>query len=608
MSFDAASFLENLTQRTGVYQMFDEKGELIYVGKAKNLKQRVSSYFRARGLNNKTLALVARIARIEVIITQSETEALILEQTLIKKHRPQYNILLKDDKSYPYIYISKHKYPLIAYRRGQKVKSGQYFGPYPNAYAVKESLSYLQRIFKLRNCEDSYFSNRSRPCLQYQIKRCSAPCVKLISAENYQHDINNAILFLQGKSSVLIKELELQMEEAAELLLFERAGEIRDQLLHLRTLQEKQYVSTEKGSVDCWASYNSKGSICIQRLSFREGTLINSKSYFPDNKLDEEEGAVLKEMLAQYYLSGNPGNGFPDQVLVELDQDSGEILLSAINEVSLKPCYWLQQPRADKRKWLSMTHENAMNAATSKSLEKSAYLERFQAVQTLLGLNEPPNRIECFDISHSKGEATVASCVVADQKGARKDLYRRFNIKDVTPGDDYAAIRQAVFRHFSRLKEQQNYPDVLLIDGAQGQVNQAHSALMELAIPDVMIVGISKGETRKAGWEFLWPQGETTPILPSQHDRGFLQLQEVRDEAHRFAITGHRKQRAKARTASGLEAIPGIGAKRRRELLRHFGSMSTLKGASIDEISKVAGISTGLATNIHAALNNELKD
>ena len=381
MSFDAASFLENLTQRTGVYQMFDEKGELIYVGKAKNLKQRVSSYFRARGLNNKTLALVARIFRIEVIITQSETEALILEQTLIKKHRPQYNILLKDDKSYPYIYISKHKYPLIAYRRGQKVKSGQYFGPYPNAYAVKESLSYLQRIFKLRNCEDSYFSNRSRPCLQYQIKRCSAPCVKHIGAEDYQHDIDNAILFLQGKSSVLIKELEQQMEEAAKQLLFERAGEIRDQLLHLRTLQEKQYVSTEKGSVDCWASHNSKGSICIQRLSFREGTLINSKSYFPDNKLDEEEDAVLKEMLAQYYLSGNPGNGFPDQVLVELDQESGEILLAAINEVSLKPCYWLQQPRADKRKWLKMTQENAINAATSKSLEKNAYFERFQAVQ-----------------------------------------------------------------------------------------------------------------------------------------------------------------------------------------------------------------------------------
>ncbi len=608
MPFDASSFLTNLTHRAGVYQMFDEAGELIYVGKAKNLKQRVSSYFRARGLNDKTLALVARISKIEIIVTQSETEALILEQTLIKKHRPQYNILLKDDKSYPYIYISKHKFPLLAYKRGQKVKSGQYFGPFPNAYAVKESLSYLQRIFKLRNCEDSYFSNRSRPCLQYQIKRCSAPCVDHISASDYQRDIDSAILFLNGKSTDLITELEQQMSDSAGQLLFERAGEFRDQLLHLRTLQEKQYVSTEKGSVDCWGSHNSKGSICIQRLSFREGILINSKSYFPDNKLDQSEATVLKDMLAQYYLSSEPANGFPDQILAGLEQEEGEIILAAINEVSKKACYWLKNPKTDKRKWLAMAQDNAMNAATSKALEKNAYLERFQAVQALFDLKSPPNRIECFDISHSKGEATVASCVVADQKGIRKDLYRRFNIKDITPGDDYAAIHQSVFRHFSRLKEQQNYPDVLLIDGAQGQVNQAHKALIELTISDVFIVGISKGETRKAGWEFLWPQGESTPILPSQHDRGFLQLQEVRDEAHRFAITGHRKQRAKARTTSGLESIPGIGAKRRRELLRYFGSMSTLKGASVDEIGKVAGISLALASNIHAAMNNELKE
>jgi excinuclease ABC subunit C len=608
MQFDAPSFLTNLTHRAGVYQMYDEVGELIYVGKAKNLKQRVSSYFRARGLNDKTLALVARIFKIEIIVTQSETEALILEQTLIKKHRPQYNILLKDDKSYPYIYISKHKFPLLAYKRGQKVKSGQYFGPFPNAHAVKESLSYLQRIFKLRNCEDSYFSNRSRPCLQYQIKRCSAPCVDYISASDYQSDIDSAILFLNGKSTDLITELEQQMTESAEQLLFERAGEIRDQLLHLRTLQERQYVSTEKGSVDCWASYNSKGSICIQRLSFREGVLINSKSYFPDNKLDHPEDVVLKDMLAQYYLSSDPANGFPDQVLAGLEQDEGEIVLAAINEVSKKACYWLRNPKTDKRKWLAMAHDNAMNAATSKALEKNAYLERFQAVQALFSLKTLPNRIECFDISHSKGEATVASCVVADQKGIRKDLYRRFNIKDITPGDDYAAIHQSVFRHFSRLKEQQDYPDVLLIDGAQGQVNQAHRALIELAISDVFIVGISKGETRKAGWEFLWPQGESVPILPGQHDRGFLQLQEVRDEAHRFAITGHRKQRAKARTTSVLESIPGVGAKRRRELLRYFGSMSTLKGASVDEITKVAGISMGLASNIYAAMNNELKE
>ncbi len=601
--FDVKAFLSTLTQKAGVYQMFDDKNELIYVGKAKNLKQRVSSYFRARGLNDKTMALVARINRIEIIITASETEALLLEQTLIKKHLPQYNILLKDDKSYPYLYVSHHKFPLLAYRRGQKSKLGKYFGPYPNVYAVRESLAYLQRIFKLRDCEDSFFNNRSRPCLQHQIKRCSAPCVGLIDEADYQSDIQSATLFLQGKSQILIKDLEQQMDEAAQALLFERAGEIRDQLLNLRTLQEKQYVSNERGSADCWAVHNSKGTLCVQRLSFREGTLINSKSYLPKNVLDEEAGEVLKEMLAQYYLSGSPANGFPDQLLFDLTEEDGEIILAAVNEVSNRPCYWLRQPKAQKKKWLQMTRDNAENSALAKSLEDNAYLERFKAVQKLLGLVNIPNRIECFDISHAQGEATVASCVVADTQGARRDLYRRFNIKDVKAGDDYAAIHQAVFRHFSRLKEQQNYPDVLLIDGAKGQVKEAHRALQELAIADVFILGISKGETRKAGWEFLWPQGEAQPILPNAHDRGFLQLQEVRDEAHRFAITGHRKQRAKSRATSGLETIAGVGAKRRRELLRYFGSMSTLKGASIEEISKVPGISTKIATEIYAALN-----
>lgn len=606
MSFDAASFLSTLTQRAGVYQMYDTRDELLYVGKAKSLKQRVASYFRARGLNDKTLALVARIHRIEIIVTASETEALLLEQTLIKQHKPQYNILLKDDKSYPYIYLSHHKFPLLAYRRGQKAKAGKYFGPYPNAYAVKESIGYLQRIFKLRNCEDSYFSNRSRPCLQYQIKRCSGPCVDLISQEDYQSDIASASLFLQGKSSALSEDLEQQMEKASSELLFERAGEIRDQLLHLRTLQEKQYVSLEKGSIDSWAVFSSKGTVCVQRMSFRDGTLINSKSYFPDNKLGLEALEILNDTLAQYYLSDTPAFDFPSQILVDMTEDEGEVVVAAINEVSKTACYWLRQPKAEKKKWLQMAKENAENAATSKALEKNAYLQRFERVKELLGLNKTPNRIECFDISHSKGEATVASCVAADEKGPRKDLYRRFNIKDITAGDDYAAIHQAVFRHFSRLKELQDFPDVLLIDGAQGQVNQAHKALQELAIADVFILGISKGESRKAGWEFLWPQGESTPILPGQHDRGFLQLQEVRDEAHRFAITGHRKQRAKARKTSGLEGIPGIGAKRRRELLRFFGSMSTLKGASIEEITKVPGISTRIASDIYAALNQEL--
>jgi excinuclease ABC subunit C len=606
MPFDAKEFLSTLTQRAGVYQMFDNKEQLIYVGKAKNLKQRVSSYFRARGLNDKTLALVARIDQIEVIVTSSETEALILEQTLIKKHRPQYNILLKDDKSYPFIYLSNHTYPLIAYRRGQKGKSGEYFGPYPNAYAVKESIAYLQRIFKLRNCEDSYFSNRSRPCLQYQIKRCSAPCVELIKQEDYQADIQSAKLFLQGKSQQLITDLQQQMEQASLALHFERAAELRDQIFHLRSLQEKQYVSTDKGSVDCWASFNSKGTICIQRLSFRDGVLINSKSYLPANKLDQEESLVFKEAIAQYYLSSAPAHDFPNQIIFDIDSYDGEILISAINEVSTRACYWLQKPKNEKKRWSQLCHENAKNAATSQSLKDDANFERFIAVQKLFNLANLPNRIECFDISHSKGEATVASCVVADKKGLRKDLYRRFNIKGLTPGDDYAAIHQAVFRHFSRLKEQQDFPDILLIDGAQGQVNQAYRAVLELDVIDVLIVGISKGESRKAGWEFLWPQGESQPILPNPHDRGFLQLQEVRDEAHRFAITGHRKQRANARTSSGLESIPGIGAKRRRELLRFFGSMSALKGASIEEITKVPGISKKIASDIYSALNQEL--
>lgn len=588
--------------------MYDDKETLIYVGKAKNLKQRVSSYFRSRGLNDKTLALVSRIHHIEVVITNSETEALILEQTLIKKHRPQYNILLKDDKSYPYIYISKHDFPLITYKRGKKVIKGQFFGPYPNGYAVKESINYLQRVFKLRNCEDSYFSNRSRPCLQHQIKRCSAPCVDLISKEDYATDIRSAELFLKGKNKALIHDLEKQMDSCSANLLFERAGEVRDQLLLLRKLQEKQYVSTTTGSVDCWASSNFNGSVCIQRLSFREGTLINSKSYFPENKLDLNEAPILKDMLSQYYLADTPVNGFPCQILFELGDWDAEIILSAISKVSAKTIERIKHPKGDKKKWLEMTHENAKSAAQAKSQEKNAGEARFEAIQKLLSLNTPPNRVECFDISHSKGEATVASCVVADSKGMRKDLYRRFNIKDITPGDDYAAIHQAVFRHFSHLKETKNFPDVLLIDGAQGQVNHAHKALSELLIGNVFVLGISKGETRKAGWEFLWPLGESKPILPKPHDRGFLQLQALRDEAHRFAITGHRKQRAKTRNISGLESISGVGAKRRRELLRHFGSMSTLKGASIEEISKVSGISIKIASDIYAALNQELRN
>lgn len=614
MAFDSAAFLDTLTQRAGVYQMYDESGLLIYVGKARNLKKRVASYFRARGLNNKTLALVGRIANIEVIVTSNETEALLLEQTLIKKHRPQYNILLKDDKSYPFIHLSDHKFPLLSYKRGQRAKKGRYFGPYPNANAVKESLNYLQKLFRIRNCEDSYFSNRSRACLQYQIKRCSGPCVGHISEQEYGQDIRRAELFLQGKSSQLIADLEQQMDEWSRQLAFEKAAQARDQLLYLRKLQEKQYVASSDGEADAWAVASEKEVISVQRISIRNGAVINSKSYFPDNKLGDEPEQVLFEVMAQYYLSSAPVTGLPDVLLANLGEESAAMICDAVRENIKKTIKWVGKPRSERRRWLQMAEENANQSAMARANQKNAHFNRLLNCQELLGLAELPYRIECFDISHSKGEATVASCVVFDSAGVRKDLYRRFNIRDVAAGDDYAAIHQAVYRHFARLKDKaqeepdnaQVYPAILLIDGAQGQVNKAHEALLELGIVDVYILGISKGETRKSGWEFLWEQGASQPILPDSHDPGFLLLQEVRDEAHRFAITGHRKQRAKARISSGLEGIPGIGPKRRRELLRYFGSINAIKGASVEQIAGLSGINKELAKDIYAALNGEL--
>lgn len=615
MSFDSQSFLETLTQRAGVYQMFDASEELIYVGKAKNLKNRVSSYFRARGLNDKTVALVARIARIETIVTSNETEALLLEQTLIKQHRPQYNILLKDDKSYPFIHVSEHEFPLLSYKRGQRSKKGRYYGPYPNAYAVKESLNYLQQLFKIRNCQDSYFKNRSRACLQYQIKRCSGPCVGHISAEEYQADVGRAELFLKGKSDLLIKNLEKDMEAKAAVLEFEYAGEIRDRILHLRKLQEKQYVSSDKGEADAWAVSHQQGIIGIQRMIIRSGVLIASKCYFPENKLDQPPKELLFDAVAQYYFSSKPLTGYPAMILMGLNKDKAEVIASGLTEIKKMPVEWVENPRAERKKWLQLAVENAETSALARAGKKGAQLEKLSNLKDLLSLDEMPDRIECFDISHSKGEATVASCVVFDKTGVRKDLYRRFNIKGITPGDDYAAIQQAVFRHFSRLKEAQQQeperldvmPSILLIDGAKGQINHAQQALSELGIVNQYVLGISKGETRKSGWEFLWELGEQQPILPNSHNSGFLLLQEIRDEAHRFAITGHRKQRAKARLTSGLEGIPGIGPKRRRELLRYFGSMNAIKGASLEEITKVPGINTELAGEIYAAFNGELK-
>ena len=602
--FDIKAFLQTLTQRAGVYRMLAADNELLYVGKAKNLKNRVSSYFRARGLNSKTVALVSRIDHIEVTVTASEAEALLLEQTLIKEHRPPYNILLKDDKSYPYLHISEHEFPLLAYRRGKKKRDGRYFGPYPNSYAVREALNHLQRLFQLRSCEDSYFAHRSRPCLQHEIRRCSAPCVNKISAADYAVSVHQAQLFLQGKNTELLQELQAQMIAAAELLQFEQAADLRDKIEWLRQIQEKQNVYGEDSDGDAWALIEWQGIICIHRLTFRQGRLLGSKHYYPDNLAGEDEDQVLLDFVSQFYLNGYAAEGLPAELILDVEPDAAEALLEALKLQQGKRLVFSRGQRGRPAQWLHMALENARAGAQAKLSGHQAAKQKLEAAAELLNLATAPGRIECFDISHAQGEATYASCVVYDHEGLNKSRYRRFSIRDVAAGDDYAALEQAVRRHLIRCAEQQDFPGLLLIDGGQGQVTRVQSVVTELAVP-VRVLGISKGETRKSGWEFLWEAGEARPIMPDAHHEGFRLLQMVRDEAHRFAITGHRKARAKSRSTSDIEKLTGVGPKRRRELLLHFGSLNNMRSAPRDELEKVPGISRKLADDIFRQLHGE---
>ena len=602
--FDIKAFLQTLTQRAGVYRMFSADNELLYVGKAKNLKSRVSSYFRARGLNSKTVALVSRIDHIEVTVTASEAEALLLEQTLIKEHRPPYNILLKDDKSYPYLHLSDHEFPLLAYRRGKKKRDGRYFGPYPNSYAVREALNHLQKLFQLRSCEDSYFAHRSRPCLQHEIRRCSAPCVNKISSADYAVSVHQAQLFLQGKNTELLQELQQQMLTASQQLAFEQAAELRDRIELLRQTQEKQNVYADAGDADAWALVDWQGILCVHRLSFRQGRLLGSKHYYPDNLAGEDSDQVLLDFVSQFYLSGHAAEGLPQELVLDAGPEAVEPLLEALRLQQGKRIQHTRGLRGRPAQWLNMAQENARSGAQARLSGHQAARQKLEAAAALLNLAVVPNRIECFDISHAKGEATYASCVVYDHEGLTKSRYRRFSIRDVTAGDDYAALEQAVRRHLIRCAEQQDFPGLLLIDGGQGQVARVQSVVSELGAP-VRVFGISKGETRKSGWEFLWEAGEPKPIMPDAHNEGFRLLQMVRDEAHRFAITGHRKARAKSRSTSDIEKLEGVGPKRRRELLLHFGSLNNMRSAPRDELEKVPGISRKLADEIFRQLHGE---
>lgn len=604
--FDHSRFLANTTQQPGIYQMFGGDGAILYVGKAKNLKARLASYFRKTGLTPKTQALVSRIARIEVTVTASETEALILEQNLIKSNRPPYNILLRDDKSYPYIFISSGEdYPRISFHRGAKKKRGDYFGPFPNVGAVKESLHFLQKTFRVRQCEDSVFKNRTRPCLQYQIKRCTAPCVEFISPADYKTDVYHTSLFLTGNADKLLGELADKMDVAAQQLAFEKAAAYRDQITALRTVQSQQVIEEGNGDIDVIAAEMRAAAICVHVLFIRQGRILGSRSFYPSATLAETPAEILAEFIPQFYLASS-GREIPRELIVSNQLEESELLSAALQQAVGRQVLINHQVRSHRAQWLQMAATAAQQNLIAHINNKKNSLDRFIALQEALNLDETPQRLECFDISHSSGELTVASCVVFDTNGPLKSDYRRFNIDGITPGDDYAAMEQALTRRYTRLQNGEGkLPDILLIDGGKGQLGKAIEVLAELGVQGVQLIGVAKGTTRKAGFETLF-DGETGAEIVLPGDSPALHLiQHIRDESHRFAITGHKQRRDKKRKTSTLEDVPGIGANRRRELLRHFGGLQEVQNASINDLARVNGISQRLAEEIYAFFHND---
>ncbi|WP_237064887.1 excinuclease ABC subunit UvrC [Microbulbifer guangxiensis] len=602
--FDSKRFLQTVTRQPGVYQMFDSEGRILYVGKAKNLRNRLSSYFRATGLTVKTMALVQRIASIEVTVTRSETEALVLEQSLIKSQHPPYNVMLRDDKGYPYIFLSsRDTYPRIALHRGAKRKKGQYFGPYPNAHSVRDSLNFLQKTFRIRSCEDSVFRNRSRPCLQYQIERCTAPCVGYISEEDYQADVRHAEMFLTGKSDSIIRELADEMDQASKALEFEKAARLRDQIGALRQLHADQVAERDRGDVDVLGVASQGGACCVHILFIRQGRILGSRSYFPDERLGLSPSELLSEFMPQFYIGSQ--REVPREIFTSEPIEDVEPIQEALRQQSGREVSILHRLRGARATWVTMAQEAAAQNLTSRTAAQQKLQGRFESLQEALNLEQVPERLECFDISHSSGEATVASCVVFDTGGPVKSDYRRFNIEGITAGDDYAAMAQALKRRYTRLASGEGkFPNILLIDGGKGQVRQAVETLDELGVVGVQIIGVAKGTTRKAGFETLHIVAEGRELVLSADSPALHLIQQVRDEAHRFAITGHRQRRDKKRRESPLEGIPGIGPARRRALLRHFGGLREIKRATVEELSSVDGVSRKLAQDIYSALHS----
>ena len=604
---DIKSFLSYLTHRPGVYQMLDEKGKILYVGKAKDLKKRVTSYFRTKSHNSRIALLVEKIHDISVVVTHSENEALLLECNLIKQHQPKFNVLFRDDKSYPYIYLSAHpEYPSLSAYRGVRKRKGRYFGPYPSSQAVRETLNIAQKIFNIRSCTDTFFNNRTRPCLQYQIKRCSAPCVRNISAEKYQEDVRHLSMLLEGKNELIMEELTSQMDTAANELNYERAAHYRDQINHLRHIQETQHIIRDAGDLDVVACVQNQYGCCVQIHTIRDGHLLGNKTYFPKLPEASESEEILSAFLAQYYLTFNLQRSIPKQIVVNIACKDKDSLQSVLTENAGYKVHILHNTKGDRAQWLKIATQSAEHALQKLLPAHQNYSMRLKTLQELLQLQELPHRMECFDISHTLGEETVASCVVFNAEGPLNSDYRRYNIQGITPGDDYAAMRQVLTRRYSKLKEKEGkLPEIIFIDGGKGQLTQAIEVLEELQFTDVKLVGVAKGEGRKPGLETLHIVGQEAAVHLEPDNEALHLIQHIRDEAHRFAITGHRKRRDKKRRTSHLEQIPGIGAKRRRDLLRFFGGLQGIERASIEELCKIEGINRELAKRIYEYLHGD---
>ncbi|EMA8637208.1 excinuclease ABC subunit UvrC [Cronobacter malonaticus] len=606
--FDSKSFLKTVTSQPGVYRMYDASGTVIYVGKAKDLKKRLSSYFRSNLASRKTEALVAQIQNIDVTVTHTETEALLLEHNYIKLYQPRYNVLLRDDKSYPYIFLSGDTHPRLAIHRGAKHAKGEYFGPFPNGYAVRETLALLQKIFPIRQCENSVYRNRSRPCLQYQIGRCLGPCVEgLVSEEDYAQQVEYVRLFLAGKDDQVINQLVSRMEKASQNLAFEEAARLRDQIQAVRRVTEKQFVSNNGDDLDVIGVAFESGMACVHVLFIRQGKVLGSRSYYPKVPSGTELAEVVETFVGQFYLQGSQMRTLPGEILLDFPLTTPELLAETLMEIAGRRVNVQTRPRGDRARYLKLARTNAATALTTRLSQQSTISQRLTALAQALHLPEI-KRMECFDISHTMGEQTVASCVVFDANGPLRAEYRRYNITDITPGDDYAAMNQVLRRRYGKAIEESKVPDIILIDGGKGQLGQAKSVFAELDVPwdkhHPLLLGVAKGSDRKAGLEtlFLEPEGEgfaLPPDSPALHV-----IQHIRDESHNHAITGHRKKRAKVKNTSTLETIEGIGPKRRQMLLKYMGGLQPLLNASVEEIAKVPGISQALAEKIYYSLKH----